>query len=356
MDKTFPIKDDYIDPFNHPALKEAGVFELIKDLISPKARPFDCLQVEVSSYCTAKCTYCPHTTKASTWNSLHMKPHTFVNLWPILQQTTRIHLQGWGEPLLHPHFFDFVALARKAGCQVSTTSCGLHLNQDIAEKIINSGMDIIAFSFAGTDQASNSSRKNADFDKVCKGIKLLQVLRKEKMAVHLQVHLAYLLLADQLEAVKKLPLLMQDLGAHAAVVSTLDYIADEKQSTLAINPQNSEIISKAQEILQKASAEAKKHEQEIFYALPSLQKSPICRENIQKSLYIDAEGNIAPCIYLNVPFEDADIKQIVFGNINKENILNIWKKNSFQEFRLAHEKNKVIAQCKNCVKKHEVLH
>ncbi len=349
----FPIKSDYTNPFKHPALKEESIFELIKDLIRPKARPFDCIQVEITSCCTAKCTYCPHTTKAGQWNSRHMTAQTFVNTWPLLQKVKRVHLQGWGEPLLHPNFFDFVALARKAGCYVSSTSCGLHLNEELANKIIDSGMDIVAFSFAGTDELSNKPRQGAEFNKVCQNIKLLQKIRKERMAVHLEIHLAYILLADRLEAIKHLPKLMQELGVHAAVVSTLDYLADESHKDLALNPNNFELISKAKKILQKSAQEAKANEQQIYYALPSLTPSPKCRENIQTSLYIDADGVISPCIYLNVP--DQDAFKLTFGNVNNKHILDIWQEEDFLEFRKKHCQNKPITQCQNCVKKFETL-
>ncbi len=353
MNNTFPIAKDYPNPFEHPSLRGASVFEMIKDLVRPKARAFDCLQVEVTSCCAAKCTYCPHTTKAKQWHSRHMKAHTFVNAWPLLQQVTRVHLQGWGEPLLHPHFFDFVALARRAGCLVSSTSCGLNLNEDIAKKIIHSGMDIVAFSLAGTDALSNSPRQGADFDKVCQGIKLLQKIRKENIAAHLEIHLAYILLADRLDALTKLPELMQDLQIHASIVSTLDYLADDSQANLAINPHDTEVIAKARQILQNAAEKAKQNEQKIYYALPSLTPSPECREDVQKSLYIDADGTISPCIYLNVP--DKEAFKVTFGNVNDDNALDIWNKKDFMDFRHAHARGTPIAQCQHCVKKFETL-
>ncbi len=354
MEKTtFPIPADYAEPFKHKALREANVLELIKDLVRPSTRPFDCLQVEVTSCCTAKCTYCPHTTKASQWNSRHMQAHTFVNAWPLLKKATRVHLQGWGEPLLNPHFFDFVALARKAGCLVSSTSCGLHISQDLAQKIISSGMDVVAFSLAGTDLKSNNARAGADFNKVFAGIKLLQKMREEKLAAHLEIHLAYILLADRLDAVKNLPKLMDELNIHASIVSTLDYLADDTQAHLAINPNDFKVIAKAQSILEQAAKQAKEQGRHIYYALPSQTPSPECRENIQKSLYIDADGNIAPCIYLNVP--DQEAFKITFGNINLEHPLHIWEKNNFANFRKSHTANNTIKQCQACVKKFEIL-
>ncbi len=354
MNTLFPISSDYKDVFKHPAFKDASLLELFKEVVFGQKRIFDCIQVEVTSYCSAKCTYCPHTTMADEWNSRHMQAHTFANLWPLLKLTTRVHLQGWGEPLLNPHFFEFVALARKAGCQVSTTSCGLLFNEEKALKIIKSGIDILAFSLAGTDQESNSVRKKADFQDVYNAILNLQKIRKEKMAVHLEIHLAYILLADRLDAVYKLPQLMKELEIHETIISTLDYLPDDSFASLAITPQDIDIIEKSKEMLSKISKEAKSQEQEIYYALPSQIPSAICRENIQKSLYVDADGLISPCIYLNVPGKNST--HISFGNVNENNILDIWQNENFKAFRQAHEDGKTLEQCKNCVKKFEALY
>ncbi len=353
INDKFPMAKDYENPFSYPALRSASIFELIKDLFNPKKRQFNCLQVEITSICSAKCTYCPHTTKFTKWNSRHMQAHTFVNLWPLLQNVTRVHLQGWGEPFLNPNFFNFVALARRAGCLVSSTSCGLYINEEIAQKIINSGLDIIAFSLVGTDQITNNPRQGADFDKVYQGIKLLQDLRQKKMAVHLEIHLAYLLLTDRLEALYKLPKLMKELNIHATIISTLDYLADESQAHLAINPNDEKTIIKARAIFKEIKKEIKANGQELFYALPSSIASSSCREDIQNSLYVDADGNISPCIYLNVP--DFDSQKTIFGNVNEENVITIWNNKKFENFRKNHFDNTPILQCQNCVKKFENL-
>ncbi len=343
--------------FSHPLFKEAGVWDIIKDLVHPKPRPFDCLQVEITSHCSARCSYCPHTTHAQSWQGQHMEARTFANLWPLLQQSTRVHLQGWGEPLLHPHFLDFVAFARKAGCAVSTTSCGLHLNENVAKSIFDSGIDILAFSLAGTDAESNSARQGADFHKVCEKIRLLQELRKKHWAVHLDIHVAYILLADRMEAVLGLPDLMQELAIHTAVVSTLDYVPQPHLQELALRPEEKNKIAKARTLLQEASARAKSLDKDIHYALPSLTTTGHCRENIQKNMYITAAGQCSPCVYLNIPAKQASsFPQAIFGNVNSQHPLDIWHGEEFTRFRQSHgqgDPNHPL--CHSCIKRHEDL-
>lgn len=131
---------------------------------------------------------------------------------------------------------DFAALARKAGCRVSTTTCGLRMDETLAGQIVGSGIDIVAFSLVGTDEASNAPRAGVPFSCVREAVRTLQRVRKAKMGVHLELHFAYLMLASQMEAVEGLPDLMDELDVHAAVISTLDYIAAPGLEAEAFSP------------------------------------------------------------------------------------------------------------------------
>ncbi len=233
------------DPLSPKALPGPGLRQWLREAFSGRPTPLLCMQVEVSSVCACRCTYCPHTTKKDVWQSRLMSAETFAALWPLMRQCGRVHLQGWGEPFLHPRFMDFVSVARRAGCAVSTTTCGQHMDESLAAAIVDSGMDVVAFSLAGTDEASNASRQGIPFSRVCEAIRCLQEVHRKKQGVHLEVHLAYLLLPSQLEAVKRLPELMEELDVHCAVVSTMDYIASPELAVEAYSPEEADKVAAA---------------------------------------------------------------------------------------------------------------
>jgi MoaA/NifB/PqqE/SkfB family radical SAM enzyme len=335
------------EPFRGP-----GFWENVREAFLGARRPFDCIQVEVTSRCPGRCTYCPHTTLRGTWLSRDMDMDTYGRLWPLMRRSGRVHLQGWGEPFLNPAFFDMAALARKAGCQVSTTTCGLRMDGQTAREVVEIGIDIVAFSLAGSDAASNASRLGVDFERVCEAVTTLQAVRRKRLGVHLEIHFAYLMLASNMEAVAGLPALMQRLGVHAAVISTLDYLPEPGLEAEAFQPHEAEKIARAAAILAETAAEARRLGLGFHFDLPSPEAcGTSCRENIRRSLYVASDGALSPCIYVNLPADAADPKRRVFGNVRETNPLEIWDSIDFRSFRERLAGGDPDLPCRGCPKR-----
>jgi MoaA/NifB/PqqE/SkfB family radical SAM enzyme len=54
--------------------------------------------------------------------SAHGSAHRFVSLIDQFPGLSELHLQGLGEPMMHPRFFDMVAHAAERGIAVSCNS------------------------------------------------------------------------------------------------------------------------------------------------------------------------------------------------------------------------------------------
>jgi MoaA/NifB/PqqE/SkfB family radical SAM enzyme len=60
-----------------------------------------------------------------------------------------LHLQGLGEPLMHPRFFDMVRYAADKGIHVTTNSNLTLLNERRAAACVASGLDALHVSIDG---------------------------------------------------------------------------------------------------------------------------------------------------------------------------------------------------------------
>lgn len=332
--------------------KPFGFWMDLRDALGLRRRPVAVAQVEVTSVCPNRCGYCPRTALEGHWKSRHMRPETFARLRPLFRESGRVHLQGWGEPLDHPDFLDMVAVAREAGCSVSTTTSGRRMTRDLAEALVESGLDVIAFSLAGTTAGTNDSlRAGTPFERVLESIRVLQEVRRGRGGVHLEIHIAYLLLASRIADIGLLPGLMKELGVHATVVSTLDGNLVPQWRGECFGPGEQEKVLEARGALEAAAAQARSLGLDFHFSLPRPEPTGRCFEDAEHSVFIDAEGNLAPCVHLNLPTILGDPRRRVFGSCLTDDPIAVWNSEPFASFRAALAAGDPDISCLNCLKR-----
>lgn len=337
-----------------------GPMQRLLARISGAARPLQHIQVEVTSFCPGACAYCPRGILHSAWQARHMQDEVFAALTPLMLLADRVHLQGWGEPFAHPRFTDYAHLARKAGCRVSTTTCGLVMTPALARRVVETGMDIVAFSLVGTDEESNAARRNVPFAGVHRAVQLLEGAKRELKSDLPHLHFSYLMLADRTLAVRRLPALMEEWGISECVISTLDMPVLPEHLAWACRPEEEAKIARARDVLEETAADARERGLGLRFCLPG-KRTGICREDVDKSCYVDAEGNLSPCIYLNVPFREEMFsqqtlltdKRLICGNILKMDPVAIWKTTAYSDFRADLAHGATPETCLSCPKRFE---
>jgi MoaA/NifB/PqqE/SkfB family radical SAM enzyme len=227
------------------------------------------------------------------------------------------------------------------------------MDEGMAEKIVESGIDVVAFSLSGTDAATGSARAGISFEKLDRSVRLLQAVRKKRNAVHLEIHIAYMLLASQMRAVSRLPELMEAWGAHAAVVSTMDYVPSAELAGEAFLPHEREKIGAARPLLLEAGERIRAAGRAFYSSLPA--EAPVggCRERAHKTMYVDAEGLLSPCVYLNVPSERQGPPRVVFGNVREKGVMEILSAPGCRAFREGTRGESPPEACRACPKRFE---
>ena len=210
----------------------------LKDHFLFFAPGLDWVQVEVSSFCNASCLYCPHTVFQSAWINRHLSLATFQKLLPALSRAKLVYLQGWGEPFLNPDFLDMLKLAKNAGCRVGTSTNGVLLDEKMIKKLIELGLDVIAFSLAGIDENNDIVRKGTRIKTVIEAIKSIEREKRKAGNESPSINIAYMLLRSRIQDLQKMPSLLKGLGIDQIVISTLDFIPDKELAKESLHPRN----------------------------------------------------------------------------------------------------------------------
>uniref|UniRef100_A0A7C3UXV8 Radical SAM protein n=1 Tax=Desulfobacca acetoxidans TaxID=60893 RepID=A0A7C3UXV8_9BACT len=321
---------------------------------------FDWLQVEVTTCCQAACTYCPHTVYQDAWNSGHLALDTFRRLRPDLKRARLVHLQGWGEPFLHPEFFTLVALARQAGCQVGTTTNGMLLDADSLKRLVDLEVGMVAFSLAGVGANHDAVRRGTRFSEVLEKIRLLREIKARKGVVVPKVHVAYMLLRSHLQDLALLPQSLEGLGVSQVVVSTLDFVAEPwlaKESLRLLTPEEyPEVATRLAELAERGRRQG----MEIHGGLPPpTQGSALCPENPTRAVVVAADGAVAPCVFLNLPVRNETClsregqiryRRLSFGSLGERSLPQIWRSRAYRDFRRAWARGDLPSACRGCLK------
>lgn len=330
---------------------------LLEKLLAPE---LDWLQVEVTSHCNAACLYCPHTVYRNVWASRHMQVEIFRRLLPVFGRTRLVHLQGWGEPLLHPSFFTFVQLAKAAGCAVSTTTNGMLFNDEVCSRVINSSMDLISFSLAGTGPANDYYRRGTSLSAVLRAMERLAGYRLRVGSSHPAIHVSYLLLRSAVGELSCLPELLAGTGVDAVVVSTLDFVPLPELAGESIMEAEPSVLGEVRSLMEEVAGKCGSKGIRFHYRLPGDKAGGRpCAENSLKAAYVAADGSVSPCVFTNIPVDPTAVKgeglpalawRKTFGNVTKETFSAIWYKKVYRAFRRGLKKGQPPYPCWACAK------
>lgn len=318
----------------------------------PFLRPaprFDWVQVEVTTACTAACIYCPRTAWRHAWPERFLEPETFDRLKPLFPRTRYVHLQGWGEPFLHPDFFHFLRQAKEAGCQVGATTNGMAATEALLERCVTDGLDVLAFSLAGTDPGQDHIRRGTHLEQVLTAMKTLARLKAERGSATPRVHVAYMLLASRLGDLPRLPGLLAGLGVAQVVISTLDFVPAPELAREVIDASPALAAT-----LARLRREARVFGLEVHdrWSAPATQAP--CSENPLRALVVAADGEVTPCVFAALPEVrgggQTAAHRLSFGNIRERDPLRLWKASAYREFRRSLATGKPPPLCRSCRK------
>jgi MoaA/NifB/PqqE/SkfB family radical SAM enzyme len=319
----------------------------------------DWIQVEVTSRCNAACFYCPRTAYGGAWQDRLLSLAAFQRLLPALKKTRLVHLQGWGEPFLHPDFLALTAMAKEAGCRVSTTTNGMLLDEARLRQVVNSGLDVIAFSMTGLEESHDRARPGTSFRKVLEAIQSLNRLKAGEGRATPQIHIAYMLLKSGIADLDKLPLLLSGLGVQQAVISTLDFVPTRELAGESFLSATMAEYEDLQARLAEVAAVSAGRGAPVHYRLKAPGGGGLCPENPLRAFCMAADGAISPCVFTNLPVSgvtylgrhgEQPYQPLSFGNLLEQDLGAIWRHQAYGNFRQAFFTGRPATSCRHCLK------
>jgi len=306
-------------------------------------RAFEAFQIEVTSRCNLKCVMCPVTVLAEHWPARDMAWETFERVAAAFARAKWVHLQGWGEPLLHRRLFDMIARAKQAGCRVGFTTNGTRLTPETGARLLDAGLDLLAVSIAGASAATHEAiRVGSDFAKLVHNLRRFLRLREGSANARPKVEIFYLMTRTNLAELPRAVELAAELGADELVATNLDYVITPGLDALRAYGEGppARALGAALEEARTAARRAGV----AFRPYPlAFREMAVCDLNPLKILFISADGGVSPCVYTSLAGQSTiprvfdghavEVPVVQFGNLNERSLAEIWESAAYREFR-----------------------
>jgi MoaA/NifB/PqqE/SkfB family radical SAM enzyme len=144
----------------------------------PEAEPaIQCIQIEPTTRCNFTCGFCCGRSMVQS----DIDVTRFERALDDFAGAEHLELQGEGEPLMHPRFFDMVDLARDRGVRVSFITNGSLLSPETVDRLLRSGaVEKVSISLESADGDTFRAIRGGKLEKVVAGIERLVAERNAR--------------------------------------------------------------------------------------------------------------------------------------------------------------------------------
>lgn len=319
------------------------------------------VQIEPVGRCNLRCRMCPvqfrmpGPVRSST---ALIEFDVFCRLIEQFENLSELHLQGMGEPLLHPRFFDMVRFAARRGVRVTTNTNLTVLAERQAAECVTSGLHTMHVSVdAASPAVYGAIRVKARLDKVLRNIGRLLEAKKASRSVFPHLRLVAVLMRQNLGELPALVGLASDVGAECLSVQNLSHDFGESSLPEQYRPMRAFIdeqmlgtddLQQVLDTFEQARSEAARLG--IQLRLPSIEPRAHAQDVPGRSRcdwpwrgsYISYDGRAMPCCMVSTP------DRINFGNMAEEGVTTVWNSNKYAQFRRGLSSGNPPEICRNC--------
>jgi radical SAM protein with 4Fe4S-binding SPASM domain len=320
------------------------------------------VQIEPVGQCNLRCRMCPIQYRTDGTPGGHppafMGYAAFCGIIDQFPRLTELHLQGMGEPLMHPRFFDMVAYAAQRGITVSTNSNLTLLGEKRALECVKSGLARIHVSLDGaTARTYEFIRLHAKFDRVLRNIGRLSAAKVELKARLPEIHLVAVAMRTNLAELPGLVRLARELGIDVLSVQHLCHDFGEADLPAKYRPMRgfvdgetllNEDPQRVEHFFALARDAAAEHG--VKLRLPGVRPRAHSASVDGRSrcdwpwrgTYLSFAGDAMPCCMVATP------DRISFGNMEQEGVVAVWNNEAYRHFRDRLASGEPPRVCRSC--------
>lgn len=319
------------------------------------------VQIEPVGQCNLRCQMCPiqfRTDGPPHGPPAFMEFATFTRLVDEFTNLTELHLQGLGEPMMHPRFFDMIVYATRKGIRVTTNTNLTLLNTKRAEQCVTSGLDCLHVSLDGaTAETYERIRVQAHFERVMRNLELLLQARQRLDSTRPRLHMVMVVMRQNLHELPDLVRLAQQWTMEEIFVQHLCHDFGETSLPALYRPmrdfvEEQTLLGEDLERIEYYFAAARQVAQDAGIRLRLPRPRPRFhppgtpgRERCNwpwHGAYLSYQGYAMPCCMVSTP------DRINFGSMADQGVVEVWNSSDFERFREHLDSDEPPEICRSC--------
>jgi MoaA/NifB/PqqE/SkfB family radical SAM enzyme len=319
------------------------------------------LQIEPVGQCNLRCQMCAIQFRQDgpPYGPLaFMEFDDFTRLVDEFDGLQELHLQGLGEPMMHPRFFEMVAYATAKGATVSTNSNLTLLNERRARQCVTSGLDRLHVSVDGaTPEMYERIRVRSKLQKVVRSLELLHEARRQAHSSRPRLQMVSVIMRQNLHELPDLVRFAAHWEMEKLWVQHLCHDFGEEQLPAHYRPMH-EFVSE-QTLLEEEPERVSRYFEEARQVADQLNvdlRLPRIRPREHPpgtpgrkrcswpwdQAYVSYQGLAMPCCMVSTP------DRANFGNMFERGALQVWNDSGFAAFRSQLDSDDPPDLCRSC--------
>ncbi len=325
-------------------------------------------QVEPIGRCNLACRMCAVNHRPAQQQAQTMSVAQFDALLAQLPDLQELHLQGLGEPMLHPEFFTLVEHAVARGIRVSANTNATLITPARARRCVDSGLSALSISLDGAGASTYEAiRQGASFAKVTRNIERLVRARRALRADTPALRLVMVLMKGNLAELPALVELAAGLGVFEVLVQQLASDLAEPTLPAGYLPVQAYLrraelrghdLAEASEVFAFARERAARlgvalHLPRLWSGPGASSATPSGRGPVARSLqprcawpfeklYVTAGGEALPCCMVGTP------DRARLGNALHDGVRAVWTGAAAQQWRTGLLGDEPGPMCRGC--------